>query len=265
MNGFHATMLPNPSHLEAVNPVVMGKARAKHMASNSGDYNLGSENGLTGDDVLCVLVHGDAAFSGQGINQESLLLSYLPHYNVGGTLHLVVNNQIGFTTPSERGKSSRYSSDLAKFVNCPVFHVNGDDPEAVMIATKIALEYQRKFRKEVFVELHCFRRWGHNELDDPTFTNPLLYSKVHARGSVPDAYTEKLTNAQIMDSTQVSKILVDHTAVLNDNFKQIETYKPERSNLKADWQSMTQPGESITQWDTGTKTRVRTTKHFEIH
>ena len=178
LNGAHITMLPNPSHLEAVNPVAMGKARARHMSKNTGDYG---DSGTTGEKVLCVLVHGDAALSGQGINQESLMLSYLPHFNVGGTLHLVVNNQVGFTTPAERGKSSRYSSDLAKLINAPVFHVNGDDPEAMFIATKLAMEYQQKFAKEVFVELHCYRRWGHNELDDPTFTNPKLYGQVHAR------------------------------------------------------------------------------------
>ena len=177
LNGAHITMLPNPSHLEAVNPVAMGKARARHMSKNTGDYG----DSTTGEKVLCVLVHGDAALSGQGINQESLMLSYLPHFNVGGTLHLVVNNQVGFTTPAERGKSSRYSSDLAKLINAPVFHVNGDDPEAMFIATKLALEYKQKFAKEVFVELHCYRRWGHNELDDPTFTNPKLYGQVHAR------------------------------------------------------------------------------------
>ena len=177
LNGAHITMLPNPSHLEAVNPVAMGKARARHMSKNTGDYG----DSTTGEKVLCVLVHGDAALSGQGINQESLMLSYLPHFNVGGTLHLVVNNQVGFTTPAERGKSSRYSSDLAKLINAPVFHVNGDDPEALFIATKLALEYKQKFAKEVFVELHCYRRWGHNELDDPTFTNPKLYGQVHAR------------------------------------------------------------------------------------
>jgi probable 2-oxoglutarate dehydrogenase E1 component DHKTD1 len=129
------TMLPNPSHLEAVNPVAMGKARARHMSKSNGDYNTVQDE-LTGQEVLCVLVHGDAALSGQGINQESLALSYLPHFNIGGTVHLVVNNQVGFTTPSERGRSSRYSSDLAKLIGAPILHVNGEDPEAVVLVTR---------------------------------------------------------------------------------------------------------------------------------
>jgi len=246
VNGCHVTMLPNPSHLEAVNPVAMGKARARHMSANTGDYCVKADQ-VTGEDVLCVLVHGDAAFAGQGINQEALVISYLPHYHVGGSLHLIVNNQVGFTTPYERGKSSRYSSDLAKLGNCPVFHVNGEDPEAMLIATKIAMEYRQKYAKDVFIEQHCFRRWGHNELDDPTMTNPLLYKQITNRQSVPDAYVETLKDNVDIDN----EVVKNHSAMLNDHFKQIETYQVTRQNLKKQWQTMQQPGDALTQWDTG--------------
>ena len=138
-SSLHVTMLPNPSHLEAVNPVAAGKVRARHMSQKIGDYSWDSHmkgvndsSGLIGDNILCVQVHGDAAIAGQGINQEILAMSKLPHYAVGGSLHLVVDNQVGFTTPSERGKSSRYSSDIAYMVGAPVVHVNGDDPENVV-------------------------------------------------------------------------------------------------------------------------------------
>ena len=238
-------MLPNPSHLEAVNPVAMGKARARHLGSNTGDYCLDQDQ-VTGQDVLCVLVHGDAAFAGQGINQEALTMSYLPHYNVGGCLHLVVNNQVGFTTPYERGKSSRYSSDLAKFINCPIIHVNGEDPEAVLVATKLAMEYRQHFAKEVFIEMHCFRRWGHNELDDPTMTNPALYQAVHSKGSLPDSYSAKTLSVE-----ESSKIVANHNAMLLEDFKRIEDFKPKRMNLKEKWAGMIQPGDSLTTWDTG--------------
>ena len=180
----HATMLPNPSHLEAVNPVAVGKARCRHMVADKGDYGTGR----MGDDILCVQVHGDAALAGQGVNQETLQLANVPHYSIGGSLHLVINNQVGFTTPGERGRSSRHCTDLAKQIGAPVIHVNGDKPEELVKATRIAMEYRRQFRKDVFVNLVCFRRWGHNELDDPTFTNPSLYSVIHARRSVPDQY-----------------------------------------------------------------------------
>lgn len=240
-------MLPNPSHLEAVNPVAMGKARARHMSANSGDYSL-QEDKVVGQDVLCVLVHGDAAFAGQGINQESLMMSYLPHYHVGGALHLIVNNQVGFTTPYERGKSSRYSADLAKLANAPIFHVNGEDPEAMLIASKLAMEYQKQFAKEVFVEMHCFRRWGHNELDDPTMTNPLLYKHVDARPSVPDTYLATLTSDNV---DEIKQEIGSHSAMLNDHFKQIESYNPKRENLKKQWSTMIQPGDALTEWDTG--------------
>lgn len=170
----------NPSHLEAINPVSMGKTRSKQQTARDGTFSDDAEKEF-GNDIINVQLHGDAAFPGQGINQECLFMSGTPNYEIGGTIHVVVNNQVGFTTPSDRGKVSKYCTDLAKSIEAPVFHVNGDDPEMLTLVTKLAFDYQRKFRKDIFIDLNCFRRWGHNEMDDPTFTNPALYSVIHNR------------------------------------------------------------------------------------
>lgn len=131
-------------------------------------------------------LHGDASFTGQGINQEMLMMAGLPHFDIGGTIHLMVNNQLGFTTPADRGRSTRYCTDLAKMIMAPVIHVNGEDPEALAIVTQLAFDYQRKFRKDFFIDLIAYRLHGHNELDDPTFTNPAIYKIINSRKSVPD-------------------------------------------------------------------------------
>lgn len=175
----HLSMLRNPSHLEVVNPVSMGKTRSKQWSLN--DYSYGMSEGNSPPKVLNVQLHGDAAYPGQGVNQECLMMAYVPHFDIGGSIHLIINNQVGFTTPAKRGRSTDYTTDLAKTVEAPVFHVNGDDPELLMQVTQLAFEYQRKFQKDVFIDLNCFRRWGHNELDDPTFTNPALYRIVNNR------------------------------------------------------------------------------------
>lgn len=173
-------MLPNPSHLEAVNPVAMGKARSKQQSLRDGAFNDDKEKQF-GSDVICVILHGDAAVTGQGINQECLMTSYTPNFEVGGTIHLVINNQIGYTTESKHGRSSRYCTDIAKSINAPVLHVNGDDPEMVGLVTKLAVNYQREFRKDIFIDFNCFRRMGHNEVDDPTVTNPTMYKMIKAK------------------------------------------------------------------------------------
>lgn len=243
----HVTMLPNPSHLEAVNPVAVGKARAKHLTVGGGEYG----SGKMGDSALCVQIHGDAALAGQGINMETLQIANVPHYSVGGSLHLVVNNQVGFTTPGERARSSRHCTDLAKQIGAPVIHVNGDHPEDLVRATRLAIEYRQKFRKDIFVNLVCFRRWGHNELDDPTFTNPALYSVIHARRSVPDNYSDKLIENGILSSEERSTFVSKHMELLNENFRMMDTYTPERTNLKGLWQSLSEATGNITEWDTG--------------
>ena len=135
-------------------------------------------------------------------------------------------------------------------INAPVIHVNGEDPEAVMLASKLAMEYRAQFAKDVFVELHCYRKWGHNELDDPTMTNPALYKMVNSRiNSVPDEYLK--ANEGLMDTEKVAKTVAEHSAMLNEHFRQIENFSPKRQNLKRQWETMKQPGESLTQWDTG--------------
>lgn len=158
----------------------MGKTRSKQQTLKDGAFSDNPEQPFASS-VLNVILHGDAAFAGQGINQECLNMAYVPHFEIGGSVHLVVNNQVGFTTPGDRGRSTDYTTDLAKTIQAPVFHVNGDDPEMVALVTKMAFEYHRQFRKDIFIDMNCYRRWGHNELDDPTFTNPLVYAIVNNR------------------------------------------------------------------------------------
>ncbi|CAG9863171.1 unnamed protein product [Phyllotreta striolata] len=266
----HVSLLYNPSHLEVVNPVSMGKTRAKQMILKDGDY--GDKN--WSDKVLNIQVHGDAAFAGQGVNQECLNLCKVPHFEVGGTIHMVVNNQVGFTTPGDRGRSSRYCTDLAKIIAVPVIHVNGDNPEEVLKATRLAFEYQRKFRKDVFVDVNCYRQWGHNELDDPSFTNPALYNIIRSKKTVPDSYVEKLVKENVMSNDDAEKIEQNHERWLNDELKASENYNPPDVYFKKQWDGFSQAGEVITTWDTGidmdlmtfvgTKS-VQVPKNFEIH
>lgn len=179
------SLAANPSHLEAVDPVLVGIARAK--------ADTLRENGVRDDNpVVPIMLHGDAAFAGLGIVQETLNLSRLPGYSVGGTVHIVVNNQIGFTTTPDSGRSSYYATDLAKGFNCPVFHVNGDDPEAAAWVAHLATEYRRAFGKDVFIDLICYRLRGHNEADDPTVTQPVMYDRIHSHDSVRTRYTKDL-------------------------------------------------------------------------
>lgn len=174
-------MLHNSSHLEAVNPASMGKVRSKLQRLGEGAYAATQTPDVAKQTVLNVQLHGDAAFAGQGVNQEMLMMAGTAHFDVGGTVHMIVNNQIGFTTPGDRGRQTRYCSDLAKSIAAPVFHVNGDDPEALAHVARVAYDYRSTFGKDVFVDLNCFRRWGHNEVDDPSFTNPALYDVIAAR------------------------------------------------------------------------------------
>ncbi|CAH0552068.1 unnamed protein product [Brassicogethes aeneus] len=267
----HVSLLYCPSHLEIVNPMSMGKTRAKQMMAKDGDY--GNCSGWS-DKILNIQVHGDAAVNGQGVNQECLTLSRTPHFEIGGTIHLVVNNQVGFTTPSERGRSSRYCTDLAKMISAPVIHVNGDYPEHVLKATKLAFEYQRKFRKEIYIDLNCYRKWGHNELDDPTFTNPSLYSIIKSRGTVPDMYFNKLKEEGILKEEERNKIVDENWNWLEQHLKASDNYEPEDLAYKKQWEGITQAEESITTWDTGIdfdlmtfigEKSVKTPEIFEIH
>ncbi|XP_077601088.1 2-oxoadipate dehydrogenase complex component E1-like [Stigmatopora nigra] len=246
----HVTMLPNPSHLEAINPVAQGKTRARQQLRKEGDYSP-DEDAHPGDQVVCLQVHGDGSFPGQGIVPETLTLSNLPHYRVGGSIHLIVNNQVGYTTPSERGRSSLYCSDVGKMVNCAVIHVNGDDAEEVVRATRLAVEYQRRFRKDVILDLICYRQWGHNELDEPFFTNPAMYKVIRSRTSVPDSYSDQLISEGLMTEAECSRIKTEYYAFLNDKLANMTVYSPPPTNMQGRWGDLVEPQARVTSWDTG--------------
>ncbi len=210
------TLAANPSHLEAVDPVVEGMARAKQ--DRLGDANH--------DRVLSVLIHGDAAFAGQGVVAETLNLSELPGYDVGGTVHIVVNNQVGFTTPAGFARSTVYATDIAKAVQAPIFHVNGDDPEAAVRVIRLAYEFRNVFKKDVVVDMVCYRRYGHNEGDEPAFTQPRMYEVIGNRRSVRKLYTELLVNRGDLTLEEAEKALEDFRARLEEAFG--ETHASER-------------------------------------
>ena len=202
------TLASNPSHLEAVNPVVEGMARAGQEIRHDAEH----------DKVLAVLIHGDAAFSGQGVVAETLNMSALSGYRTGGTVHIVVNNGIGFTTSPRDARSSVYATDVAKMVQAPVFHVNGDDPEACVHVIDLALAFRREFKKDVVVDMVCYRRWGHNEADEPAFTQPLMYAKIRDKRSVRKLYTETLVNRGDLSLKEAESALADFQARLEAAF-----------------------------------------------
>ncbi|XP_024912324.1 2-oxoadipate dehydrogenase complex component E1 [Cynoglossus semilaevis] len=246
----HVTMLPNPSHLEAINPVAQGKTRARQQLRKEGDYSP-EEHAQPGDQVICLQIHGDGSFPGQGIVPETLTLSNLPHYRVGGSIHLIVNNQVGYTTPSERARSSLYCSDVGNMINCAVIHVNGDDAEEVLRATRLAVEYQRRYRKDVILDLVCYRQWGHNELDEPFFTNPAMYKIIRARQSVPDSYSSQLISEGLMTEAERDEIKSKHYGMLNDKLANMTVYTPPPTNLQGRWGDLVEPQAKVTTWDTG--------------
>ncbi|RUS30552.1 thiamine diphosphate-binding protein [Jimgerdemannia flammicorona] len=236
-HGLKVSLLQNPSHLEAVNPVTMGKARAKQMEMMKTEKEC-----ELGDRVMCVQLHGDAAFTGQGIVMESFGLSNLPHYSSGGSLHIVVNNQLGYTTPAQNARSSVYASDIGKMINAPVVHVNGDFPEDVARAVELCFEYRNKFRKDVILDLVTYRRWGHNELDEPAFTQPLMYRNIRARKSVPRLYEDKLLKEGILSSqAEINQLRDSYFATLESNIKNADSYIPVADHLSGPWTGMVQP------------------------
>ncbi|MFW6198694.1 MAG: 2-oxoglutarate dehydrogenase E1 component, partial [Acidobacteriota bacterium] len=178
----HASLCFNPSHLEFVNPVALGRVRAKQL-------RFGDEERRRG---MTLLIHGDAAFAGEGIVQETLNFSRLPGYTVGGTVHVVVNNQLGFTTEPEQGRSTRYATDVARMLQIPIFHVNGEDPEAVAQVVRLAMDFRHRFRRDVVIDLYCYRRLGHNEGDEPSFTQPRMYERIQEHPTVRESYQERL-------------------------------------------------------------------------
>ncbi|SBT06142.1 2-oxoglutarate decarboxylase, thiamin-requiring [Candidatus Accumulibacter aalborgensis] len=202
----HLTLAFNPSHLEIVNPVVVGSV-----------YSRQRRRGADGKDkVLAVLIHGDAAVAGQGVNQEMLNFAQTRGYGVGGTVHIVVNNQIGFTTSDPRDyRSSLYCTDIFKMAEAPIFHVNGDDPEAVALVTRIALDFRRTFKKDVVVDIVCYRKLGHNEQDEPMVTQPLMYQKIHAHPGTRKLYADKLVAEGVLDAAGPDEIIADYRAHLD--------------------------------------------------
>ncbi|MCW2800138.1 MAG: kgd [Aeromicrobium sp.] len=202
----------NPSHLEVVDPVLEGIARAKQDRLNQGEAFP----------VLPVLVHGDAAFAGQGVVAETLNLSLLRGYRTGGTIHLIVNNQVGFTTSPSSSRSSQYCSDVARMIQAPIFHVNGDDPEACIRVAHLAYEYRRTFHKDIIIDLVCYRRRGHNEGDDPSFTQPLMYDTINAKKSVRKLYTEALVGRGDITLEEAELALADYQAQLERNFAEVK-------------------------------------------
>ncbi len=192
----HLALASNPSHLEFVDPVVLGRCRAKQRLRSDEDRRR----------VITLLIHGDAALPGQGVASETLNLSQLEGYTVGGTVHVVVNNLIGFTTGPEDARSSRYCTDIAKFIEAPVLHVNGEDPEAVLACAHFAIEYRQKFKKDIFIDLLCYRKYGHNEQDEASFTQPILYKLIKAKPSVLESYAQKLLAEGVISEEDIRKI-----------------------------------------------------------
>ena len=229
-NKVHLSLTANPSHLEIVNPVVMGKARAKQdMLAKvfEGDIIPLRERVK----VLPLLLHGDAAFAGQGVVAEILGLSGLRGHRVAGTMHFIINNQIGFTTNPGFSRSSPYPSDVAKMIEAPIFHVNGDDPEAVVYAAKVATEFRMKFQKPVVIDMFCYRRFGHNEGDEPAFTQPKMYKVIRGHKPVSQLYADRLIAEGHISDGEYEKMKADWRAHLEQEFEAGQSYKPN----KADW------------------------------
>ncbi|MFC3052657.1 2-oxoglutarate dehydrogenase E1 component [Kordiimonas pumila] len=220
-NNVHLSLNANPSHLEAVNPVVIGKTRAKQEQKKDIERKT----------TLSLLLHGDAAFAGQGVIAECFGMSGLRGYNTGGTIHFIVNNQIGFTTSPQYARSSPYPSDVAKMVQAPIFHVNGDDPEAVVFATKLATEFRQEFKRDVVIDMFCYRRFGHNESDEPSFTQPLMYAAIKKHPSVVKIYSEKLISEGVLTAEQFAHMESEFVSYLEDEFESAKDYAVN----KADW------------------------------
>jgi 2-oxoglutarate dehydrogenase E1 component len=224
-NSVHVSLTDNPSHLEAVNPVVLGQTRAKQFFHKDKERNK----------VIPILIHGDAAFAGQGVVAECFAMSGLPGHNTGGTIHIIVNNQIGFTTSPRFARSSPYPSDVAKMVDAPIIHANGDDPEAVVYAARIASEFRLKFNRDVVVDLICYRRFGHNEGDEPSFTQPLMYKKIRSHPTPVKVYGKKLIDQKVISDEDLENVIKKFKDLLDDQFKNAKDYKPKIAWFEGTW------------------------------
>ena len=234
-NVIHLSLSPNPSHLEAVNPVVLGKARAKQDQRNDTDRSQ----------VMAILMHGDAAFAGQGLVAESLDLSDLGGYRIGGTIHFVVNNQIGFTTLPTYSRSGPYCTEIAKIVQAPILHVNGDDPEAVVHVSRIATEFRQRFKCDIVIDMFCYRRYGHNESDEPMFTQPLMYKEIAKHRTVKQVYSDQLVSAGVVSTSEVQAMDSALREKLDKALEAAANYKPNKADwLEGKWAGLTiAPGE----------------------
>ncbi len=237
------TLASNPSHLEAVNPVVEGIVRAKqdkmrleNAEAPGGDYK---------DGVVPLLIHGDAAFAGQGVVAETLNLSQLRGYTTGGTIHLVINNQIGFTTNSKDARSSTYATDVARMIQAPIFHVNGDDPESCVRVMRLALDFRQVFNKDVVIDLITYRVHGHNEGDEPTYTQPVLYKKIEAKRSVRKLYTELLMRRGEMEPTEAEAMLDDYRSHLQEAFERVRAVHEAEKGKEIQIREESEPLEEI--------------------
>ena len=230
-NSVHISLTDNPSHLEAVNPVVLGQVRAKQFFHKD----------IKRKKVIPVLLHGDAAFAGQGIVAECFAMSGLPGHNIGGTIHIIVNNQIGFTTAPRFARSSPYPSDVAKLAQAPIFHVNGDDPEAVVHCAKIATEYRQKFNRDVVIDMVCYRRFGHNEGDEPSFTQPIMYKKIKTHPTTLKIYGKRLSEEGLTSLDEIESQKDKFKKFLEKELELSKTYKSELKWFEGAW-SRFKPG-----------------------
>ncbi len=238
----HLSLAANPSHLEAVDPVVLGKVRAKQYQRRDSERSQ----------VAGILMHGDAAFAGQGLVAESLELSDLLGFCTGGTIHVIANNQIGFTTSPSAARSSPYPSDVAKGVQAPIFHVNGDDPEAVVEVARAATEYRQEFKKDVVIDLFCYRRHGHNESDEPAFTQPLMYRAIARHPTTRQIYAGRLVAAGVVDEAEVAAMATRFVAGLEAQFEAAKGYRPNKADwLEGAWSGLAEAPEDDRRGDTG--------------
>ncbi|MES2034985.1 MAG: 2-oxoglutarate dehydrogenase E1 component [Pseudomonadota bacterium] len=237
-NSVHLSLTANPSHLEIVNPVVLGKARAKQAFTLRETPDAGRGH------VLPMLLHGDAAFAGQGVVAECFAISGVKGFRVGGTIHFIVNNQIGFTTAPSFSRTSPYPSDVALMVEAPIFHVNGDDPEAVTFAAKVATEYRQQFGKDVVIDMFCYRRFGHNEGDDPTMTSPLMYARIKDQPSTREIYAKRLIGEGVITEAEGEGWVDEFLAFLDSEFEAGKTYKANKADwLDGKWAGLKLPGD----------------------
>ena len=259
----HLSLTANPSHLEAVNPVVVGKVRAKQVLRYDRDASK----------VVPILLHGDAAFAGQGLVTETLMISELPGYRVGGTIHIVTNNQIGFTTMPKFSRSGPYCTDVAKMLSAPIFHVNGDDPEAVVHITRIATEFRQQFKKDVVIDIFCYRRNGHNEGDEPAFTQPLMYKAIKTQKTTREIYSAQLIGEGTISEAESKAMVDEFNKYLEDAFEATKSYKPNKADyLEGAWTGLKvahgddRRGEtSITEKDMQKLGKVLTTVPSDFH